>query len=536
MASLLVAIIFIVLNGALGVFVLAKNPRSSMHRLYSWMAALAVLWTAATYFQTRPDVVTLLGALLLLRVSFIVAALFCFVWLRFCIFFREVYEPALRTRLGTQIAPALIAAAIAATGAVARYLQLEDDSVRFELGPLFFLYVLILLGYLLGGFVIVAKKYRTYAGLPRIQTFYVLVGFTLTVTNAVLVNILGQGLFGLTYPVILFGIYGVTVLLVATAYAVIQHRFLNVQVIASEVFAAILIAVLAADIALSRSFGEFIFRVSTFIASAIFGVLLVRSVLVAVEGKEENIALVDELQRANRELRDVSDAKSTLVLIATHQLRGPVAAIRGHASMLSEGDFGKLPRGVQTVVSQILRISERFVTLTDIFLDVSRIEAGQLRLERSEVQMEEVIRQAVEELQPERRLKDVEIVTAFPPSPSPTLFIDRGKMYNVMYNLLDNALKYTERGTVTVGISVDESGEFTVSVRDTGIGIAKEEVPTLFEKFVRGDGGLLLHPNGAGLGLYVIKMFVEAHGGSVWVTSDGLGMGSEFGFRLPLRR
>lgn len=515
---------------------MVKNPKSSMHRLYAWMAALAVLWTAATYFQTRPDLVTLGGALLLLRASLMIAALFCFVWLRFCTFFREVYEPALRTRLGTQIAPALIAVAIAATGAVARYLQLQDESVRFELGPLFFLYVLILLGYLLGGLMIVAKKYRTYAGLPRIQTFYVLVGFTLTVTNAVLVNILGLGLFGLTFPVILFGIYGVTVLLAATAYAVIQHRFLNVQVISSEVFAAILIAVLAADISLARSFGEFVFRVSAFVASAIFGVLLVRSVIVAVEGKEENMALVDELQRANRELRDVSDAKSTLVLIATHQLRGPVSAIRGYASMLAEGDFGKLPRSVQTVVAQILRIGERFVALTDVFLDVSRLEAGQLRLERSEVQMEEVVREAMEELQPERHLKDVKIVPAFPSSPTPKLFADRGKMYNVIYNLLDNALKYTEQGTITVEVAIEGSGWLRVSVRDTGIGISKDEAPTLFEKFVRGDGGLLLHPNGAGLGLYVIKMFTEAHGGNVWVRSDGLGTGSEFGFRLPLRR
>jgi signal transduction histidine kinase len=534
MASLLIAIIFIVLNGALGIFVLAKNPRSAIHRLYAWMAGFAVLWTAATYFYTRPDLVTIAGATLLERLSFVMAAFFCFAWLRFCIFFREVHEPALRTRFSTQIMPAVLASAIAATGAVARYMQRGDDVVRFELGPFFFLYVIILLGYLIGGFLIVAKKYQGYTGLPRIQTFYVLVGFTLTITNAVLVNILGQGLFGLTFPVILFGIYGLTVLLAATAYAVIQHRFLNVQVIASELFAAILIAVLAADIALSRSFGEFVFRVSTFVASAIFGVLLVRSVIVAVEGKEENLALVDELTRANRELRDVSDAKSTLVLIATHQLRGPVAAIRGYVSMLAEGDFGVLPRGVQTVIEQIFRISERFVTLTDVFLDVSRLEAGQLRLERSEARIEDLVNSAIAEFQPELRVKkDIRIRTEFPEPPAPALFIDRGKIYNVIFNLLDNAIKYTERGTVLIRAAV-EDGWLTVSVKDTGIGIAKNEAPALFEKFVRGDGGLLLHPNGAGLGLYVIKMFVEAHGGSVWVASDGLGAGSEFGFRLPI--
>ena len=236
---------------------------------------------------------------------------------------------------------------------------------------------------------------------------------------------------------------------------------------------------------------------------------------------------------ANAQLKKFDQAKSDFVSIAAHQLRAPVTGFRGYLSMLLEGDFGKLNSEQKRIIKLNLNNIERMVSLIDLFLDITKIEAGRLTLTKEKVQIEDLIRESLESLKFSAQRKNLYLEFREPEKKLPEIKIDSKRIKDVILNLVDNAIKYTEKGGVKV-FAEKNNNEILVSVRDTGIGIPKEEVKLLFKKFVRGDRAVL-NPSGSGLGLFIVKKIIEAHGGKVMVESEGEGKGSTFSFSLPIK-
>ncbi|MBI3956815.1 MAG: GAF domain-containing protein [Candidatus Kerfeldbacteria bacterium] len=240
-----------------------------------------------------------------------------------------------------------------------------------------------------------------------------------------------------------------------------------------------------------------------------------------------------ELERANEHLRSLDQAKSEFISIASHQLRTPMTGIMGYLSMLVGGDFGKFDPNVTRILEGILTASKRMIRLINIFLNITKIEAGRFEIDKRPVQIAEIIETEFVELQKLAKDKGLKLKFDKPKEPLPLMMIDRDKMADVIQNLVDNAIKYTEKGSITVSTHA-ENGQMTVSVQDTGRGLKTDEAEKLFNKFVRGDGIARIHPDGSGLGLYIAKKIVEAHGGRVWVESEGEGKGSTFTFVVPV--
>lgn len=253
-----------------------------------------------------------------------------------------------------------------------------------------------------------------------------------------------------------------------------------------------------------------------------------------------NIELVRRLESSNRELgeanehlKELDQAKSEFVSIASHQLRTPMTGIMGYLSMIVGGDFGKLDAGLQKVLEQLLDASQRMIRLINLFLDVTKIESGKLSLDKQPVQLEELIEKELQVLQKLASDKKLKLVYTKPKVALPTLMID-DKITDVVLNLVDNAIKYTETGGIT--ITSEREGDWVhVKVQDTGRGLDPKEARSLFNKFVRGYGIAQVNPDGSGLGLYVARRLVEVHGGRIWVESDGPGKGSCFQFTLPIK-
>ncbi|OGY84285.1 MAG: hypothetical protein A2898_03075 [Candidatus Kerfeldbacteria bacterium RIFCSPLOWO2_01_FULL_48_11] len=240
-----------------------------------------------------------------------------------------------------------------------------------------------------------------------------------------------------------------------------------------------------------------------------------------------------ELGEANAHLQQLDQAKSEFVSIASHQLRTPMTGIMGYLSMLVAGDFGKVKKDQQQILQNLLDESQRMIRLIRIFLNVSKIESGKLVLERNTVHIEDVIQKSVEVLSKAASDKGLKLIFVKPKQPLPEITIDKDKVGDVVMNLIDNAIKYTDKGSVTV--SAKKEGDMIHTwIIDTGIGIEPHEAKNLFNKFVRGYGIAQINPDGSGLGLYVARRLTEAHGGKIWVESDGKGKGSRFQFTLPL--
>lgn len=239
-----------------------------------------------------------------------------------------------------------------------------------------------------------------------------------------------------------------------------------------------------------------------------------------------------ELQQANFHLMQLDKAKSEFLSIASHQLRTPVSAIKGYLSMMIEGDFGVVKPEQKKIITDVFESASRLARTINVFLNVSRIEAGRFKLTKAPIDMNTVTEGVIKELKQQAAIKNVKLEW-LPPAKPCTIIVDGDKVREVVLNLVDNSIKYTQEGFVRVTQDMTPT-EFHFQVTDSGMGILPEEVGTLFKKFVRGTGVAQVNTSGSGLGLYIAQRVVKEHGGKIWVESPGVGKGSTFQFTIPI--
>lgn len=231
----------------------------------------------------------------------------------------------------------------------------------------------------------------------------------------------------------------------------------------------------------------------------------------------------DELQAMRR--------KDEFVATLAHELRNPLAPIRNAVEVLSLND--QLAPDLCAARDIIGRQVTQMTRLIDDLLDVSRISLNRLQLRKELVELAAVVAQAVETIRPRAEASDLELSIDLPPTPV-HVEADPIRLAQVFANLLDNACKYTERGgRVSLGVAV-QGGEVVARVRDTGIGIATDFLPHLFDKFSQAVPALERAQGGLGIGLALVQGLLDLHGGAVSAFSEGPGRGSEFVVRLPV--
>ena len=390
-------------------------------------------------------------------------------------------------------------------------------------------------------------KFFKAAGEIKKQIGIVFLGILLPVLFAGFINMilasLGNFIYAWTGPIFLL------IVLFLIAYAIVKLKFLDVKVITTEFFAIFLTVITSAEIFTSQSISEGIVRVIIFSFTLIFAILLIRSVLKEVRRREEMEKLAEklsasnkkiekinkQLQQANTELKHLDEAKSEFISIASHQLRTPLTAIKGYGSMLLDNDFGEITNAKQRDAVQKMFISgNRLISLVENLLNISRIESGRLKFDFEPKQLSELAREVYDTLKKSAEDRGLYLKFIEPKKPLPLIVMDDEKIRQVLLNFMDNAIKYTKDGGVTVSFE-QKSDNLICRIADTGMGVGKEDQVHLFKKFSRGKDAFLINTEGTGLGLYVANMMIEAHQGKVWIESEGVeGKGSKFCFSLPL--
>lgn len=239
-----------------------------------------------------------------------------------------------------------------------------------------------------------------------------------------------------------------------------------------------------------------------------------------------------KLQYANANLQQLDKAKSEFLSIASHQLRTPLSGIKGYLSMLIEGDFGKIPRQVNNVIKELYQNTDRMTRLINTFLNISRIEANRLQINKTEFNMVDLVKDVFSDFKLEASKRHIKYSSILPKAKL-MVSADSDKIKDVLINFIDNAMKYTPEGFVKVVVK-SSAKQVRVEVQDSGIGVRKSDLDRLFGKFARGTGIAKINTGGSGLGLYIAKKIIEAHGGKVYIQSTGKDKGSVFGFSLPL--
>lgn len=246
---------------------------------------------------------------------------------------------------------------------------------------------------------------------------------------------------------------------------------------------------------------------------------------------DEFLGTVSVFRDITREVA-VDRIKSEFISTVSHQLRTPMTSIKGYTDLLYLETVGEINEAQRRFLSIIKSNADRLALLADDLLDISRIETGRMRLNLEFIHISAISEEATASLRGQIEEKGLSLKLDIPEG-LPPIYGDRDRVTQVLTNLIDNARHYTPAGG-QITVSAQIRGNFLqVSVADTGIGIAPGDQEKIFDRFYRADHPLVQEVSGTGLGLPIVKSFVEMHGGEIWVESEP-GQGSTFSFTLPL--
>jgi PAS domain S-box-containing protein len=260
-------------------------------------------------------------------------------------------------------------------------------------------------------------------------------------------------------------------------------------------------------------------------------ILEVDSVLV-MRG-EENLGSLVILHDVSRE-KMIERMKTEFVSLAAHQLRTPISAIKWTLRMLLDGDLGEITEDQRNFIEKTYLSNERMISLINDLLDITRIEEGRYLYRPTLAGLEDITQFVLNSYKEEFEKRKIKCIFLKPTKRLPAVKVDIEKIRLAIQNLIDNAMKYTPvAGEVTVSLKCGKK-EIELSVKDTGVGVPKDQQNRVFTKFFRGVNVIRMETDGSGLGLYITKNIIEAHGGKIWFESEE-GKGSTFYFSIPLK-
>lgn len=341
-----------------------------------------------------------------------------------------------------------------------------------------------------------------------------------------------QALWSLTQ----YGLFGMTLFVAVLGYLIVRFSAFNIKLLAAQALVVSLIAVVSSMFLFNENTTNDVLVGVSLILVAFGGYLLIKSVKREVRQREELEKLTEQLEKANVRLKALDKQKSEFVSIASHQLRSPITSIRGYASLMLEGTYGKISKKMTEPLERIEKSSRLMATAIEDYLNVSRIEAGNMKYNLSDFNLRDEVDNICDDLRPQALKRGLVLLFRTDLKSRGVVNADLGKTVQIVQNLITNSIKYTEKGSITVRVwdDVAKKKRIFVDITDTGIGMNKQTQQTIFQKFERADNANSVNIHGTGLGLFVALKMAEAMGGTITAHSDGDGKGSRFTFELPL--
>jgi|Deesub1362A_J573_1020465.scaffolds.fasta_scaffold14704_3 signal transduction histidine kinase len=226
----------------------------------------------------------------------------------------------------------------------------------------------------------------------------------------------------------------------------------------------------------------------------------------------------EELKRANIELKKIDKLKMQFLNLASHELRTPITPIIAQLQMIRDGYFGDITEEQEKSIDMILRNTAILDRLIEDILDISRLESGTMKFAMVKANLNEILKNAVEIMK--SKAMDKNISLRLKEDNIPEIVLDKDRITQVVVNLIDNAIKFTgEGGCIDIEL-IDDGNQAMIKVRDTGIGLKKEDQKKIFLPFEQVDSTITRHYGGSGLGLAICRGIVACHGGKIWVESE----------------
>lgn len=332
-----------------------------------------------------------------------------------------------------------------------------------------------------------------------------------------------------------YGLFGMTIFMIFMSILIVQFKTFNVGIAASQALVIALVILVGSQFAYSEDLTTTILSSITFVLTGLVGILLMRSIRKEVRQRREIEDLAQSLARTNEKLKELDKLKSEFVSIASHQLRAPLTAIRGYASMLLDGSYGEITDQAREPLERISESARNMAYSVEDYLNVSRIESGNMKYNYSDFNLRDETENLCDDLRPQALRKGLTLLFRTDLKSKGIINADVGKVIQIIQNLLNNSIKYTQRGSIRVFVRDDVvRKKIYVDIEDTGIGMNEEIRSRLFGKFERAKNADAVNHSGTGLGLYVAYTMARGMNGDITAYSEGEGMGSRFTIEFPL--
>ena len=331
---------------------------------------------------------------------------------------------------------------------------------------------------------------------------------------------------------------GVLILLVCISYTIIKYHLLNIKVITTEIFIFVLWILLIARTVLSEKYQDFIINGGLLVTVVIVGILLIRIREVNQREKMEKMAeqikkAYEVEKKANEELEALGAVKNQFLMTIQHHLRTPLTSMRGYADLLLAGSYGKAPKKINEVIVKFEASTTSMIKMVNDFLDITQFQLGKKTIALKDgVSLYPIVEEISKDSELQATNKGIYLKLEIPEGEC-LIKADESKLKAAIVNILDNSVKYTKEGGVLLR-AIIKNEKVLITIKDTGMGISKERLPKLFSStFERGEDAKKAFSEGRGIGLYLSRQVVEAHGGKIWAESEGEGKGSTFFIELP---
>ena len=327
-----------------------------------------------------------------------------------------------------------------------------------------------------------------------------------------------------------YGLIGMPIFVAILTYIIVKYNAFSVKLLATQAFVWSLSILIGSQFFFIKIPINFLLNGITFISSIVLGIFLIKSVKSEVQQREYLEKLKIELEESNTKLKNLDKLKSEFLSLASHQLRSPLTAIKGYASMLFEGSFGKLESKQEEATKRIYTSAQGLINVVEDLLDISKIEQGGMKYIFEPIDISKIVNELYSEMQISADSKKLKFNLDIIGEKFITL-ADATKLKQVFLNLVDNSIKYTQSGYISLRLEKNDKN-VVFSVKDSGMGMTPETMSGLFEKFNRGADKT--NTGGSGLGLYLAREISRAHKGDITISSEGIGKGSIFKVEIPL--
>src|SRR3990167_3395309 len=521
-------LVAIVINVGLAMVVIRYALKSISNFLFLLFLATQILWLISTHFTLEAIARgSVREILLLIRIVMFFATLHSLFMFFFVLTFQKRKEQISKWSATVLFTSALFISGIALSSYVFPRMAVNSQGEYLpQAGPGIMIFGIFSAFCILGSFITLMRRYGYSSGTEKSQLKYLMSGMIMSYSLVFGFSFMYTNIFHDLNGVRLGYLYTLP-FVILTTYAILKHHFLDIRIFTTEIFAFLIIAISVIQLTFARTVTEFTLSAILLLSLLVLGYLLIKSMSREIHYRAQEQAY-EKLQRLDTE-------KARFITTASHQLRTPVSIIGGYVSMILEGAY-KDAKEEQKALGRIAEANGRLVNLIDTLLDVSRMEDKKIEIHIEDVKIKELLEEVIKEFTPRAESKNLQISYFGEHTTIPSLKVDKEKIRMVLAVVLDNTIRYTKEGNITITSTVQKKRAHSfvqIAVADTGEGLATEEKETIFQSFNRGEGAQSLWTEGVGLNLYIARKFIEAHGGKIWAESAGKGNGSTFYVELP---